>query len=183
MRAAPYTFGVFRVPADHPINEGFHTRNDPIFAAVEQADGFIARSGYVGEPGPASWGVQGYPDFYVERGDGWSPATLSLWEDLESITTFSYHGLHAEALRLGRNWMLAPEWPPYVLWWVAPDHIPDWSEAVDRHKCLHINGPRRGTFNFSLAFDPDGQMAKLGAARIAEKARLNAKRFSAFPVP
>jgi len=79
MRLALFTFGIFREPAEHPVNDGFHTRNDSILAAVEHSDGFVARSGYDGEPGPASWCVQVYPDFYIERGDGWSPETLSLW--------------------------------------------------------------------------------------------------------
>ncbi len=109
MRAALFTFGVFREPSEHPVNQGFHARNDPVLAAVEQSGGFIARSVYDDDPGPGSWGEQVYPDFYVERGDGWSPETLSLWEDLESIAAFTYHGLHAEALRLGREWFVTPE--------------------------------------------------------------------------
>jgi len=183
MLAALFTFGIFREPVEHPVNQGFHDRNDPILAAVERSDGFVARSGYDGDPGPASWGEQVYPDFYVERGDGWSPETLSLWEDLESIAAFSYHGLHAEALRLGSEWMVTPEWPPYVIWWVAPGHTPDWAEAIDRHRCLHIDGPGRDAFNFSTAFDPDGQAAKVDTVLIAEKARRNAERLSASPAP
>ena len=34
----------------------------------------------------------------VRLGDGWTPATLSLWRDLESAMAFSYAGLHAEAV-------------------------------------------------------------------------------------
>ena len=152
-------------------------------AAVEQSGGFIARSGYYGDPGPESWGEQVYPDFYVDSGDGWSPETLSLWEDIESIAAFTYHGFHAEALRLGREWFIAPEWPPYVIWWVGPNHIPDWAEAVDRHRHLHKGGATIDAFNFSMAFDLDGQVVKLGTARIAEKARLNAERLSGFSAP
>ena len=183
MRLALFTFGIFREPAEHPINDGFHARNDLVLAAVEQADGFIARSGYDDEPGPLPWGVQVYPDFYGERGDGWSPETLSLWEGLESVAAFNYHGLHAEALRLGREWFVAPEWPPYVLWWVRPDHIPDWPEAVDRHRRLNIDGSTPGAFNFSRAFDPDGQAANLDTALTAEKVRRNAGRLNASPAP
>src|SRR5688572_79781 len=115
-RIALYTFGVFRRPADDPANRGFHDRNDVNFEAVEASAGFIARSGYEDEPGPASWGEHVYPRFYVERGDGHSPSTLSLWTDLESPMAFSYAGIHAEALKHGRDWFVRPEWPPYVLW-------------------------------------------------------------------
>ena len=69
--------------------------------------------------GPQSWGEQVYPRFYVERGDGWSPSTLSLWRDLTALMAFSYSGIHAEAMRHGREWFVKPTWPGYVLWWVA----------------------------------------------------------------
>ena len=91
MLVALYTFGVFRAPANDPANQGFHSRNDRNLQAVEAAEGFVARSGYDGDPGPESWGVQVFPRFYVERGDGWSPATLSLWRDLESPMAFALH--------------------------------------------------------------------------------------------
>ena len=107
-RLALYTFGMFKGRASDPANQGFHDRNDAAFAAAEAADGFIARSGYEDEPGPASWGVQVYPRFYVERGDGWSPSTVSLWTDLESALAFSYSGLHAEARKHGRKWLVRP---------------------------------------------------------------------------
>src|SRR5262245_42473400 len=81
-----------------------HDRNDRNFRAAESSDGFIARSGYDGEPGPESCGKQVFPRFYVERGDGWSPSTLSLWRDLELPMAFTYAGIHAEAMRYGREW-------------------------------------------------------------------------------
>lgn len=52
MRLALYTFGLFSRPAQDPANDGFYLRNDPIFAAIEHAPGFIARSGYATDPGP-----------------------------------------------------------------------------------------------------------------------------------
>jgi Domain of unknown function (DUF3291) len=114
-RLALYNFGMFLLPAAHPSNQGFHDRNDLNFAVAEQSDGFIARSGYAGEPGPESWGNQVYPRFYVERGDEWSPSTLSLWRDLSSPMAYSYTGIHAEAMRQARDWFVKPEWPGYLL--------------------------------------------------------------------
>ena len=152
-RAALYTFGIFLQPSEHVDNDGFHARNDPILMAVERAAGFIARSGYADEPGPDCWGTQVYPRFYNERGDGWSPSTLSLWTDLASIKAFTYRGLHAEALAHGRQWFRKPEWPPYVIWWVDGAHVPDWSEAVARHEHLHDHGPTPTAFNLKSPFD------------------------------
>lgn len=169
-RLALYTFGVFAVPCEDPANDGFHERNDPILAAVDHAPGFISRSGYEDEPGPEPWGKQVYPRFYIERGDGWSPATLSLWVDLEAAFAFSYNGLHAEALAHGREWMVKPEWPPYALWWVDDSHQPSWREAVRRHLHLHENGSTADAFNFKHPFD--------ARARVTSVDRVKAKEYA-----
>ena len=155
-RLALYTFGMFREPSAHPVNDGFHQRNDRVFGVIEGAAGFIARSGYEGDPGPESWGEQVYPRFYVERGDGYSPSTLSLWESPEAAMAGSYSGIHAEAMSHGRTWFDKPQWPPYVAWWVEGDHRPDWAEAVDRHEYLHDHGPSARAFDFKHPFDREG---------------------------
>src|SRR3954464_12728557 len=139
-RLAIYNFGMFKVAGSDPANQGFHDRGDPNLAAAEQSDGFIARSGYEDDPGPESWGQQIYPRFYVERGDGWSPSTLSLWRDIASLMAFSYSGVHAEAMRHAREWFVKPAWPGYVLWWVDAGHTPEWAEGVERMEFLHDNG-------------------------------------------
>ncbi len=175
-RLALYTFGVFRGSAADPANQGFHDRNDAAFAAAEAAEGFIARSGYAEEPGPESWGEQVFPRFYVERGDGWSPSTISLWIDLESAMAFSYSGRHAESLKLGRNWMVKPQWPPYALWWVDRNHTPSWTEAVARHEHLADNAPSPYAFDFKTAFGSDGLPAMIDRDRITRLAALNAER-------
>ncbi|MGI9462714.1 MAG: DUF3291 domain-containing protein, partial [Aestuariivirgaceae bacterium] len=163
---ALYTFGIFIEPAEHPSNDGFHRRNDPILDLVDKAPGFIARSGYEDEPGSRPWGRQVWPRFYEERGDGWSPATLSLWTDLESPMAFAYYGLHAEALSHGRQWFRKPEWPPYVLWWVDGQHKPDWTQAVERHEHLHDHGPSAYAFTFKQPFDTAGKAMVLDKVKV-----------------
>ena len=168
MRAALYTFGIFRERAEHPANQGFHDRNDPILAMVADVPGFIARAGYDDEDGdPPEWGPQVWPRWYVERGDGWSPATLSLWQDLESIAAFTYSGLHGEAVRHGDKWFASGPWPPYVIWWVSADHRPNWIEAVARFHSLSDAGPSAQAFDLKTAFGADGQSYSLDRGRIA----------------
>lgn len=179
-RLAVFTFGLFRKPAEDPANRGFHDRNDGTLAAAEGSDGFIARSGYDGDPGPASWGAQVFPRFYEARGDGWTPATLSLWQDLESIVAFAYDGTHAEALRHGRAWFQDGDWPPYVAWWVAGDRRPDWADAVARHERLHDQGPGPAAFDFAKPFTAAGEAAKIDRARVKAKAARN-RRATANP--
>ena len=165
---ALYTFGVFARPAEDPVNDGFYELNDPIMDRVDQAPGMIARSGYADEPGPESWGEEVYPPFYKESGDGWSPATLSLWTDMESAFAFSYFGLHASALKKGREWFLSPEWPPYAAWWCDRDHRPLWREAIGKHALLHERGPTPEAFNFKSPFDRDGDRVKIDMKRARE---------------
>lgn len=144
MQLALYTFGIFRLPADHRVNDGFRVPNDPVFASVDRAEGLIARSGYASDDDPNSWGTEIYPRFYREQGDGWSPATLSLWRDLESVFAFTYSGLHAQALARGREWFAKSTWPPFVLWWHESVMRPQWAEGAARLEHLHDDGRRRG---------------------------------------
>jgi hypothetical protein len=156
-RLAIYNFNNFRAPSADPANAGFHERNDPNFAAAERSDGFVARSGYDGDPGPASWGEQVYPRFYLENGDASAPSTLSLWRDLASLYAFVHSDIHREAMRHARQSFDPHRWPPYVLWWVEENHVPKWSEGVKRLELLHDMGPSPEAFDFRNPFDTDGR--------------------------
>lgn len=157
MWLAVYNFGMFRERADSPSNQGFRDREPVNFDAVERAPGFIARAGYAGEPCRESWGIQVYPRFYIEQGDGSAPSTLSLWSDIEYLMAFTYSGVHAEALRHASDWFVPKSWPPYVLWWVQEGHRPDWSEAVARFELLHDHGPTHEAFTFKSPYDTCGK--------------------------
>jgi hypothetical protein len=172
-RLALYNFGMFRRPSGDPANRGFHDRNDPNLRAAEASDGFIARSGYPDEAGPPSWGVQVFPRFHVDNGDGWAPSTLSLWQDLASPMAFAYDGIHAEALSRAGDWFVRGHWPRYVIWWVAADHVPDWSEGVDRFEALHDHGPTRHAFDFKHAFDAAGNPVVVDRAAVMRKREAN----------
>ncbi len=179
MHAALYTFGIFRERAEDPVNDGFHTRNDPILDYVAHASGFIARAGYEDEEnGPPEWGPQIQPRWYVELGDGWSPATLSVWQDLEAIAAFAYSGLHGEAVRLGREWFINGPWPPFVIWWIPEGDRPDWTEGVKRFHALADHGPGPDGFNLKSPFAPDGTAGQIDGALVARY-----REASASPAP
>lgn len=165
-RLALYTFGLFATRADDPANDGFYARNDRIFALVDRAPGLIARSGYASDPGPAPWGREVYPRFFTdEHGEGWAPATLSLWQDLESAFASVYFGLHAEAMAHGREWFRPPAWPPLTLWWHAETGYPQWAEGVRRHHHLHDHGVPPDAFTFAEPHDADGHRLRIDRAR------------------
>ncbi|MBP0481740.1 DUF3291 domain-containing protein [Sagittula salina] len=167
MPLALYTFGHFIRPAEDAVNDGFRALNDPIFARVNRSEGLIERSGYASDPGPQPWGAGVYPRLYEERGDGWSPASLSLWTDLESPYALTYSGLHAQALRRGREWFRQGDWPPLVLWWQTDDaDRPTWAQGAERYEVLHDNGASAFGFNFRQAFDRDGNLTRIDKRRV-----------------
>ena len=172
MPLALYTFGMFKRPAGDPANDGFYELNDPIFEVADGATGLIARSGYASDPGPDPWGTEVYPRFYREVGDGWSPATLSLWTDLEALFSFTYFGLHAAALKRGREWFQKPSWPPLVMWWHGGQSYPTWAEAARRHEHLHDHGSSPIAFDFKEPFDQTGAPTELDKHRIRELRQL-----------
>jgi hypothetical protein len=175
-KLAVYTFEVFREAADAPVNQGFYDRNERNFRAAEMSEGFVARSGYADVPGPESWGDHVYPRFYVERGDGWSPSTLSLWRDLPEAMAYSYGPIHAEAMRHARDWFVPATWPPYALWWTDPGARPDWAEAVARHALLHERGPTAEAFDFKTPFDAGGGPTSIDRAALKRLIQANAER-------
>ena len=131
-RLAIYNFGLHAGPEGDPRVEGFVLREPANFEAAARASGFLGRSGYRGVPGPRSWGQQVFPRFIEGSGFDSAPSSLSLWTDIESLMAFSYHGVHADALKHGRNWNIKPSWPPLVLWWVDGHRVPDWQDGAGR---------------------------------------------------
>jgi hypothetical protein len=103
-----------------------------------------------------------------------------LWRDLESTMAFAYQGLHAEALRHGRDWFVAPQWPPYVVWWVADSHTPTWREACAKHLQMHELGASDQVFTFKQPFGADGKPVELNAPKIMQIAARNAERLASL---
>ena len=174
-RLALYTFGQFVAPYESDQIKGFRDAEPHVFETIENASGFLGRSGYDDDVDPPVWGEQVFPIYWQDNGDGWAPSTLSLWESIEAALAACYHGLHAKALKHGRDWNVKPDgWPNYVAWWGASDHLPDWSEAVSRLEHLGDHGPSATAFTFKTAFGPDGQAVGIDTAEVKRLAAENA---------
>jgi hypothetical protein len=154
-RIAFFTMNVAREPFSQPDMRGFVERIAPVLAEASATSGFIA-----------------YPPAMRVKADDptliWPAAkpaaheaamTLSLWRDLDAVFAFAYQAMHAEVLRLRRNWTLPPEWPMYVAWWVADDEAPTWEEAGQRHEFLRTHGSTAYAFDFRTSFDAAGNPA------------------------
>ncbi len=171
-RIAFMTLGVLKQPVGHPEVQGFMDRLAANYAAAESSAGFFARSIRDVNTWEHSWGPVIRPrctpqDLPLER----YAMTLSLWENLEAVAAYAYHGVHAEALARRADWFVRGSWPAYVAWWVPVDHVPRWNEGTDRIDHLHSRGPTAYAFNFREPFDANGAKARLDRMRMAQLAR------------
>jgi hypothetical protein len=155
---ALYTYGILD-PAIEPMRlRDFMRRGSEIFAASADAPGFLGQADAeygAGEHQAGAdfgrWGSYalplGLPDFA-----GFDPtvhiATLSLWRDLDTARDFVYNGLHRDALRHRYEWFVRGPWPGQVLWPVAGDAQPTWSDGVDRIEALAREGDSAEHFTF-----------------------------------
>jgi Domain of unknown function (DUF3291) len=170
---AIYNFGLHVAPSGDSAIAGFVNREPLNFEAAARAEGYIDRSGYDGEPGPQSWGVQIFPRFIEGSGFTSGPSSLSLWADPESLLAFSYSGVHAEALKNARAWNVKQQWPPLVLFWVKAGEKPQWCQGVERLEYLADHGPTAFAFTFKQPFYPDGTLYQIDRARVKTIAARN----------
>jgi hypothetical protein len=175
-RLALYTFGVLKDVTGSKILTDFFAMAPSVYAEAA-VDGFIAHAGAArpdlhgkakfGEDfGP--WGFAVAPRFYTgstKSGEDTMITTLSLWRDIEAARRFSYGGLHRVALRRRSEWFQKPEWPGYVLWWVADDKVPTWTEGARKLEALDDDGPTNTGFNFATCFDPAGRKIEAQQSR------------------
>ena len=165
-RIAFFTYGILREAKGHEQVQGIFDRFEATFSQLEKSEGFIDRD-------RGEWGDRLSPRFFDRDKHVADLLTLSLWTDLESVSAFAYRGPHGEAFKRRREWVLKPEWPSYVAWWVDADHTPDCEEACQRLEYLHDHGPSDQAFNFKQPFDENGQAVELDRIRLHQRIKDN----------
>ncbi|MBS1718558.1 MAG: DUF3291 domain-containing protein [Armatimonadetes bacterium] len=174
-RIAFATIGRLRAPVGDAIVQGFIDRVPATYDQAGHSPGFIDRSRRDIETWTQSWGEVVSPKCY-DCDPELLAATLSMWQDLESVAAYAYRGHHAEALANRRDWFEADDLPTYVAWWIADGEEPSFAQAAEKFDYLHEHGPTPEAFNFRTAFAPDGSPYQLNSALVKEKAALAATR-------
>ena len=172
-RIALYTFGALKGATGSEVLSDFVALAPSVFAEAAAVDGFLGHAG-AARPDLAGksklgedfgrWGIAAAPRFYTgstKPGEDTMITTLSLWRDIEAARGFAYGGLHRTALKRRSEWFLKPQWPNYVLWWVADEEMPTWIEGAGRLEALDDNGPTEAGFNFGQCFDAAGQKIEI----------------------
>jgi hypothetical protein len=171
-RIAFTTFAVLKQPYGNPKVEGFENLLPPTLEEAERSPGFIAHPVEDNGQGHLSvfdrqWGAWGkfeVPRFYTGQRTNETlscASTLSLWENLESVFSFVYSGLHRNALQRRHEWFLKPEWPSYAAWWISASTVPTWRDACRALEYLHDHGSTPAAFTFHHPFAADGTQMRL----------------------
>lgn len=169
------TIGILHEPLGGDRVQGFFDRVPAVFESAETSEGFVDRS--VRDPisRQDSWGKLVVPQCYSHIEDpALLPSTLSIWDDLESVAAFAYHGHHGEAMSRRREWFTGHDHPTYVAWWVEDNTTLNWEVASERLDHLNQHGPTAYAFDFKAPFDAHGNPAPLNRESVRLKVAVNA---------
>ncbi len=169
------TLGLLNEPMGHPATQGFMDRIGAAYGAADTSNGFVTRSERDLDTLSHKWGDVIAPKCYAPQNDPlMMPSTLSIWEDLESVAAYAYHGAHGEALSKRKDWFAKVGLPIYAAWWVDEStETLNRQDAANRIDYLHANGPSPFAFTFSQPFDVDGNPCTLDNAKVRAKAAAN----------
>ncbi len=165
------TFGRLLEPFGHTTVQGFVDRVPTVYAAADSLPGFVARSERSLDDYSHSWGPIVAPQCWGGEVDSHVASTLSVWESLESVAAFAYHGAHGEAMKLRKEWFQQPGLPEQVAWWIEEGEAPTWQEAAIRMDRLHDHGPTPEAFNLKQAFDSEGKPYRLDNTAVRDIAQ------------
>ena len=172
-----YTFAIFKEPRHSEYNQGFNDRNPFVYVSAENSEGFVDRSGQSWKRNHADrnrdWGERNVsPRFLTTGAHGDTAATLSIWDDVESVYAFTYAGFHAEVLKMRDDWFEKGDYPAYVAWWISDDEDPIQADGAERLEYLHDNGSTARAFDFKSPFDADGQALRMDREKIQERVEI-----------
>lgn len=169
-RLAFMTFGTLVEEFGHPTVQGFVDRISAVYGSADSTPGFVGRSERNLADYSHSWGEIVAPQCWGGETSLKTAATLSIWDDVESVTAFAYHGHHGEAMKKRNDWFEHPGLPEHVGWWVDGNEEVNWQAAADRMDHLHEHGPTAHAFNLKRPFGPDGEPHKIDTAAVRAKA-------------
>ncbi len=132
----------FLKPIDDPSNADFVNNLDRVNAVAEAQPGFVWR--LKGEGNDAT-SLRAFDDPNIA-------VNLSVWVDLDSLTTFVYRdAAQRDIMRRRREWFDRMEFY-MALWWVPAGHIPTIDEAKARLDLIARLGPTADAFTFRQTF-------------------------------
>ncbi len=133
-----------KAPLEDPIMADFVNNLDRINALAEGSPGFIWR--LKGEEENAT-AIRVFEDDRLL-------INVSVWEDLESLISFTYRSPHVEIYKRRNEWFGKLEGTHMALWYIEKGHIPDPQEAKDMLFHIDNNGESPKAFTFKNRYSP-----------------------------
>lgn len=130
-----------------PVMKKFVAQLDEINALAEGSPGFIWR---LKDDSNNATKLNPY-------GDQTIIINISVWESLDHLIQFVYHGRHADVLRKRRDWFVNFGKPFTALWYLKAGDVPTIEEGVARLKALQEDGPTPYAFDFKTKFSAPGK--------------------------
>jgi len=164
------TFGHLLEEFGHPKVQGFVDRVPAVYDAADATPGFVDRSKRSLEDYSHSWGSIVTPKCWGGETSLKTASTLSIWDDIESVAAFAYHGAHGDAMKKRNDWFEHPGLPEHVAWWVEDVDSVNWQTAADRMDHLHDYGSTAHAFSLRSPFDALGRPYKIDTGLVRTKA-------------
>jgi Domain of unknown function (DUF3291) len=140
-RLAELNIAKMKEPLESPSMADFVANLERINALADQAPGFVWR--LQDESGSAT-AMRPFGDNFI--------INMSMWTDVESLTSYAFKSGHVEIMRRRREWFQRMGEAYAVLWWVAKDHRPTIAEAKARLEHLRKHGATPHAFTFKQAY-------------------------------
>ncbi len=139
---AQLNIGIIKGPMDSPVMADFAANLDRINALAESTPGFVWR--LQTEEGNAT-AIRPFENENLL-------VNMSVWRDVESLSSYVYNSAHVEIMRRRREWFERMHEAFLVLWWVPQGHRPSVTEAIAKLELLRTKGPTAEAFTFRHAF-------------------------------
>ena len=130
------------VPIDDPLMSDFVAQLENINRIAEQTAGFVWR--LQSEEGDAT-AIRVFDDPLIL-------VNMSVWESIEALYDFTYHGSHVGVFRDRAKWFEKPSKAPLTMWWIPAGTTPTAEEGRQRLEHLWQHGPTEFAFTFKNKF-------------------------------
>lgn len=125
-----------------PVMERFVAQLDEINTLAEASPGFVWR---LKDESNNATNLNPYNDQRII-------VNISVWQSLDELMKFVYHGRHAEVLKSRRDWFESFGKAYTALWYIPAGKIPTVEEAMVRLKSLQEHGPTAFAFDLRTKF-------------------------------
>jgi hypothetical protein len=139
-------------PFDSDTMKEFRDFIAPINALAEGSPGFVWR--LKDEESDMSSGME------TPWHDDMMVVNMSVWEDPESLKTFTYKTVHAYFVQKRKRWFAGLDHPHVALWWIAENTTPTLNTAKAKLDHLQENGPSSAVFTLSKTFEAPKNLLK-----------------------